>query len=144
PGQLLFDPDFELRREPIRLVERRRGDVDDTGARRAAIGERRAAGRAERTLDAGRGFERGGRAGGEGEVFDAEYGPCHRRRAGRPAARFAVTKRQRSRLAGSAVADRAAQAAAFVADWVAHERSSEFAQDLRLNTVCDGPFGGPG
>jgi len=114
PGNLLFEPDFLGWGESVGIVERRSSHIGDLGVIGVCVRQRCAAAGAEPSLDAGRGFECGGFAAREGEIRRSKDNPRQWRRAGCPAATSAVTHHERRRRRGDPVANRAAQAAAFV------------------------------
>ena len=107
----------------------RRGHVGDVGAIGIYISQGRAAARAKSALNAGRGCVRGGFAADEGEIRRSKYCPPEGWCAGCPAATAAVAHHQRRRSSGHPVANRAAQAAAFVNCRLFHSAMSPFVSE---------------
>ena len=109
----MLKPHLQRRWEEIRVIHRRRGDVDTAGAVQALVGKLGAAGAAEPANHSLRGSVNERTAGQHFDLPTVEGQPRDRGGGARPAARCAVANTRINRLSGDAKPNRRAEAAAF-------------------------------
>lgn len=109
----MLKPHLQRRWEQIRVIHRRRGDVDSAGTVHALVGELGAAGAAEPANNSLRGSVTERTAGQHFDLPTVEGQPRDRGGGARPAARCAVTNARINRLSGDAKPNPRAEAAAF-------------------------------